>query len=117
MSQKIDYHKVPWHPECTRIELGTFTVNAPRTAGSCGGEFQLPSMKWNVMNRRFYLADSERGVVIAVGAFTTPPEYPHNNGSVVMEVFKVQDGLIRHIEAFFKGDGQLHSGWGDGPGS
>ena len=117
VSHKVDYHDVPWHPECQRVELGTFTVNAPGTAGSCGGEFQLPRMKWTVVNRRFYIADVERGVVLAVGDFTTPPEYPTNNGSVVMEVFKVQDGLIRHISAFFKGDGQLHSGWGEGPGS
>jgi hypothetical protein len=117
VSHLIDYHQVPWHPECQRIELGIFTVNGPSSAGSCGGEFQTPSMKWNVVNRRFYLADPERGVVIAVGNFTTPPEYPSNNGSVVMEIFKVQDGLIRHIEAFFKGNGQLHSGWGEGPGS
>ena len=117
VSHKIDYHDVPWHPECQRVELGTFTVNAPGTAGSCGGEFEVPRMKWNVVNRRFYIADVERGVVLAVGNFTTPPEYPANNGSVVMELFKVQDGLIRHISAFFKGNGQLHSGWGEGPGS
>ncbi len=117
VSRRVDYHDVPWHPECQRIELGVFTVNAPATAGSCGGEFKVPSMKWTVENRRFYIADVERGVVLAVGNFTTPPEFPRNNGSVVMEVFKVQDGLIRHIEAFFKGDGQLHSGWGTGPGS
>jgi len=54
---------------------------------------------------------------LAIGNFTTPPEYPRNNGSVVFEVFKVQDGLIRQIEAFFRGNGQLHSGWGSGPGS
>ena len=113
VSHRVDYHDVPWHPECQRVELGTFTVNAPATAGSCGGEFRIPSMKWTVVNRRFYIADVERGVVLAVGNFTTPPEYPHNNGSVVMEVFKVQDGLIRHISAFFRGNGQAHSGWGD----
>ncbi len=117
VSHKVDDHQVPWHPECQRVELGTFTVNAPATAGSCGGEFQIPRMKWNVVNRRFYIADVEHGVVLAVGNFTTPPEYPANNGSVVMEVFKVQDGLIRHISAFFRGNGQLHSGWGTGPGS
>ena len=117
VSHRVDYHDVPWHPECQRVELGIFTVNAPGTAGSCGGEFQSPRMKWNVENRRFYIADVERGVVLAVGNFTTPPEYPTNNGSVVMEVFKVQDGLIRHISAFFKGNGQPHSGWGEGPGS
>jgi len=32
-------------------------------------------------------------------------------------VFKVQDGLIRQIHAFFRGNGQAASGWGDGPGS
>ena len=117
VSHKIDYHKVPWHPECQRVELGVFTVNAPGTAGSCGGEFEVPQMKWNVAGRRFYIADVERGVVLAVGNFTTPPEYPRNNGSVVMEVFKVQDGMIRHISAFFRGNGQPHSGWGTGPGS
>jgi hypothetical protein len=117
VAQKIDYHKAPWHPECQRVELGTFTVNAERMPGSCGGEFKVPSVKWNVSNRRFYVADVERGVVLAIGNFLTPPEYPTNNGSVVFEVFKIQDGLIRHIFAFFRGNGQLHSGWGEGAGS
>ena len=115
VSHRVDYHQVPWHPECQRIELGVFTVNAPATAGSCGGEFKVPQMKWNVVNRRFYIADVERGVVLAAGNFTTPPEYPKNNGSVVMEVFKVQDGMIRHISAFFRGNGQKQSGWPDVP--
>jgi hypothetical protein len=108
---------VPWHPECQRIELGVFTVNSERSPGSCGGEFQVPSVKWNVENRRFYIADIERGLVLAVANFMTPPDYPSNNGSVVFEVFKVQDGLIRQIHAFFRGNGQPVSGWGDGPGS
>lgn len=117
VSHRIDYHDVPWHPECQRIELGVFTVNSERSPGSCGGEFQVPSVKWNVENRRFYVADVERGIVLAVGNFMTPPEYPSNNGSVVFEVFKVQDGMIRHIHAFFRGNGQAKSGWGEGPGS
>jgi hypothetical protein len=115
VSQKVDYHTVPWRPDCQRVELGVFTVNAPSTAGSCGGEFQTPSVKWTVINRRFYIADLERGVVLAVGNFTAPPEYPKNNPSVVMEVFKVQDGMIRHIWAFFRGNGQPESGWPDAP--
>jgi hypothetical protein len=104
-------------PECQRIELAVCTVNSLMNPGSCGGEFKNPAIKWNVKNRRFYIADPERGAVLAIGNFTTPPEYPKNNGSVVFEVFKVQDGLIRQIEAFFRGNGQLHSGWGSGPGS
>jgi hypothetical protein len=117
VSQKIDYRDVPWHPECQRVELGVFTVNSERSPGSCGGEFQIPSVKWNVENRRFYIADEARGLVLAIGNFTTPPEYPNNNGSVVFELFKIQDGMIRQIQAFFRGNGQLHSGWGEGPGS
>ncbi|HEX5047270.1 MAG TPA: hypothetical protein VFX89_09135 [Gammaproteobacteria bacterium] len=117
VSQRIDYHDVPWHPECQRIELGVFTVNSERSPGSCGGEFQTPSVKWNVENRRFYIADVERGLVLAAGNFMTPAEYPNNNGSVVFELFKVQDGLIRQIHAFFRGNGQAKSGWGTGPGS
>jgi hypothetical protein len=117
VSHRIDYRQVPWHPECQRIELGVFTVNAPRTAGSCGGEFQIRSVWWNVENRRFYVADVEHGVVIAAGNFMAPKEFPNNNPSVVMEAFKVQDGMIRHIHAFFRGNGQPKSGWGSGPGA
>jgi hypothetical protein len=113
----LNHHDVPWHPECQRIELGAFTVNSKLGPGSCGGEFKDPKVRWTVRNRRFYVADEERGVVLAIGNFMTPPELPNNNGSVVFEVFKIQDGLIRHIEAFFRGNGQLHSGWGEGPGS
>ncbi len=117
VSGEINYHDVPWHPECQRIELGVFTVNSKLGNGSCGGEFKDPKVLWYVKNRRFYLADEERGVVFAIGNFTTPPQYPNNNGSVVFEIFKVQDGLIRQIQAFFHGNGQQHSGWGEGPGS
>ncbi len=117
VSGTLSYRKVPWHPDCQRVELGVFTVNAATSPGSCGGEFQNPSVRWNVVNRRFYIVDVERGLVLAIANFTTPPNLPHNNGSVVFELFKIQDGLIRQIQAFFRGNGQLHSGWGTGPGS
>jgi len=117
VSHRINYRDVPWHPECQRIELGVFTVNTTRSPGSCGGEFQTPSVKWLVENRRFYVADVERGVVLAAGNFMAPPDFPKNNPSVVMEVFKVQDGMIRHIFAFFRGNGQPKSGWGTGVGA
>ena len=67
-------------------------------------------------NRRVYIADVERGIVMAVANFTSPPEYPNNNASVVFEVFKIQDGLIRHIEAMFRGDSSMKtSTWPDLP--
>ncbi|HUN26685.1 MAG TPA: hypothetical protein VMU67_10280 [Steroidobacteraceae bacterium] len=117
VSGKLPYRAVPWHPDCERIELGVFTVNSLTSPGSCAGEFENPAVRWNVVNRRFYLTDLDRGLVLAIANFTTPPDLPHNNGSVVFELFKVQDGLIRQIQAFFRGNGQLHSGWGSGPGS
>lgn len=112
VSHEVDYHNVPWHPECQRVELGVLTVNSELQPGSCGGEFQNPRVKWPVVHRRFYIADVERGIVLALGDFTAPPEYPTNNPSTVMEVFKVQDGMLRYIEAFFHGAGkQRSSGW------
>ncbi len=116
VSGVLNWRDAPWHPECHRVELGVFTVNSLMNTGGCGGEFQNPRIKWIVKNRRMYVVDVERGVVAAVANFTSPPEYPDNNASVAFEVFKVQDGLIRHIEAMFRGNSsQAHSGWPDLP--
>ncbi|MGC1457165.1 MAG: hypothetical protein WA825_02680 [Steroidobacteraceae bacterium] len=114
VSGYLDYHDVPWHPECSRLEDAVLTVNQPESSGSCAGEFKIPRMKWIVKNRRIYIADVDRGVVMAVANFTSPPEYPNNNASVLFEVFKIQDGLIRHIEAMFRGDSSMKvSTWPD----
>jgi hypothetical protein len=116
VSGTLDYHDVPWHPECSRLEDAVLTVNQPESPGSCAGEFKNPRIKWIVKNRRIYIADVERGIVMAVANFTSPPEYPNNNASVVFEVFKIQDGLIRHIEAMFRGDSSMKtSTWPDLP--
>jgi hypothetical protein len=116
VSGTLDYHDVPWHPECSRLEDALLTVNQPESAGSCAGEFKNPRIKWIVKNRRIYVVDVKRGVVVAVANFTSPPEYPNNNASVVFEVFKIQDGLIRHIEAMFRGDSSMKtSTWPDVP--
>ena len=116
VSGTLDYHDVPWHPECSRLEDALLTVNQPDSPGSCAGEFKNPRIKWIVKNRRIYIADVERGIVMAVANFTSPPEYPNNNASVVFEVFKIQDGLIRHIEAMFRGDSSMKtSTWPDLP--
>ena len=114
VSGTLDYHDAPWHPECSRLEDAVLTVNQPESSGSCAGEFKIPRMKWIVKNRRIYIADVERGVVMAVANFTSPPEFPNNNASVAFEVFKIQDGLIRHIEAMFRGDSSMKvSTWPD----
>jgi hypothetical protein len=107
VSGTLNYREAPWHPECSRLEDAVLTVNQPESGGSCAGEFENPRVKWIVKNRRIYIADVERGVVMAVSNFTSPPEYPNNNASVAFEVFKIQDGLIRHIEAMFRGDSSM----------
>jgi hypothetical protein len=98
-----------FHPDCQRMELGTFTTNSDTAAGSCVGEFADPGFRWPVSNRRFPVVDTERGVVVGMALFGDAPGIP-NSGSVVVEAFKVEDGLIRHIFAFFRG-GQTESGW------
>jgi hypothetical protein len=116
VSGTLNYHDVPWHPECSRLEDAVLTVNQPESTGSCAGEFKNPRIKWIVKNRRIYIADVERGIVMAVSNFTSPPEYPNNNASVAFEVFKIQDGLIRHIEAMFRADSSMKtSTWPDLP--
>jgi hypothetical protein len=32
-----------------------------------------------------------------------------------MEVFKIEDGMIRYIEAFYRANGQAKAGWGKAP--
>lgn len=116
VSGTLNYHDAPWHPECSRLEDAVLTVNQPESTGSCAGEFKNPRVKWIVKNRRIYIADVERGIVMAVSNFTSPPEYPNNNASVAFEVFKIQDGLIRHIEAMFRADSSMKtSTWPDLP--
>jgi hypothetical protein len=116
VSGTLSYHDAPWHPECSRLEDAVLTVNQPESGGSCAGEFKNPRVKWIVKNRRIYIADVERGIVMAVSNFTSPPEYPNNNASVAFEVFKIQDGLIRHIEAMFRADSSMKtSTWPDLP--
>ena len=41
VSHRIDYHDVPWHPECQRIELGVFTVNSERRRAAAEASFRF----------------------------------------------------------------------------
>ena len=106
---QLPWEQAPFHPECNRIELGTQTTNAVFAPGSCGTEFLSPGLQGGtVTNRRFYVADPEVGVVAAIGWFGGPQS---TAGVAVFEVFKIQDGLIRHIEAFFPLEGMTVAGW------
>jgi hypothetical protein len=110
----LPWPQAPFHPECQRVELGTQTTNAVFGPGSCGTEFLAPQlMGGTVTNRRFYVTDPARGIVAGIAWFggqnTTA-------GTAILETFKIQDGLLRHIEAYYPLQGQSWSGWGTGKG-
>ena len=77
-----------------------------------------PNVYWIVENRRYYIADVERGVVLGFAVFMTPKEFPKNPFGLAIEFFKVENGLIQAIDAFSRTRSyEQHSGWGSGPGS
>ncbi len=118
VSKRIDTKEVPWGPACQRLESGTITSDTATFPWSCGNGMKQPSVYWIVENRRYYFADVERGVVLGFAVFMTPKEFPKNAFGLAIEFFKVQNGLIRQIDAFSRTrQFAQHSGWGSGPGS
>ena len=118
VSKRIDTKDVPWGPACQRLESGTVTSDSANFPWSCGNGMKQPSVYWIVENRRYYIADVERGVVLGFAVFMTPKEFPKNPFGLAIEFFKVQNGLIQAIDAFSRTRQYAqHSGWGDGPGS
>jgi hypothetical protein len=118
VSKKIDTNQVPWGPACQRLESGTVTSDSADFPWSCGNGMKQPSVYWIVVNRRYYIADVERGVVLGFAVFETPKEFPKNPFGLAIEFFKVQNGLIQAIDAFSRTAlHEQHSGWGDGPGA
>jgi len=118
VSKRIDTRDVPWGPACQRLESGTVTSDSTSFPWSCGNGMKQPSVYWIVENRRYYIADVERGVVLGFAVFMTPKEYPQNVFGLAIEFFKVQNGLIQAIDAFSRTSlHEQHSGWGTGPGS
>lgn len=111
VSRSIDPGAIAIGPDCQRLEVGVLTSNSTLVPHSVRNAFKDPSYKWNVVDRRVYVTDEVRGVVVAIGNFTTPPESPSNLGSVVLEAFKVQEGVLKHIEAVMNVAGQSRSGW------
>ena len=118
VSKRIDTKHVPWGPACQRLESGTVTSDSATFPWSCGNGMKQPSVYWIVENRRYYIADVERGVVLGFAVFMTPKEFPKNSFGLAIEFFKVQNGLIQAIDAFSRtAQHEQHSAWGAGPGS
>ena len=99
------------HPDSDRLEMGVECINARRNYHTMQSNFRSPTFLWQIRNRRWVIADEERGVLVCIANFTqidekTPP------GFVAAEIFKIECGLIRDILAFFK-PMTLKAGWGE----
>jgi len=114
----------PFDADCGRIENGISTtaasggMGAANIAPGCEAQFRLGIYKINkrVRERRYFLIDEERGVVVATGFFDhanafdsyqttdgktmkTALKWP--NSISLMEAFKIRDGKIWRVEAIF----------------
>jgi len=97
----------PFTDDCERFENGI-----PTTQTNCKEQFesgQLANIVSRIRDRRFVAVDRERGIVYAFGFF----DHVSINWSwQLAELFKIEDGMIRRIEAvFFRGPYGINSGW------
>lgn len=114
-----------FHSDCNRVENGVQTTNNPSFAQiypmaslGCEAQFKLGNYRYDdeLRARRFPLVDEERGLVLAGGFIdhsgrlgdyqltdgrnaTSPFRRPHS--FYLLELFKIEDGVIRQIEANF----------------
>jgi len=110
---------------CNRVENGLQTTHNPDLVKTipvanlgCAQQFKLGNYRYDdrVRDRRFFLVDEERGLVMAAGFidhagrlenFTltdgTPIKSPLRTPSTLclLELFKIRDGKIQQIEAVF----------------
>jgi len=110
---------VPFHKDCNRFENGTQTTNNPSTiATGCREQFdnKVYSYITKIRNRRFLMADEEKGLVFGIVTFDMPgkrenfkyfptpfEELPTRfykpRSLLLAEMFKIVDGQILSIEA------------------
>jgi len=111
-----DYY--PFTDDCLRYENGMIIVGPPGTIGMRGQEVQgcteqletsLIGAVNSIRDRRFVAVDRERGIVFAFAFFD---HRPINWSWQLGELFKIENGLIRRIEAIFiRGPYGICSGW------
>lgn len=117
--------RTKFHPDCNRVENGVQTTRnpdfakiVPVAALGCEEQFRMGNYAYDdrLRARRYPLVDEERGLVLAFafidhcGRLTeyqltdgrtvqSPVRYPHS--FYIAELFKIDDGMIRQIEANF----------------
>ena len=114
-----------FHPDCERVENGVQTTHNPQFAKivpvaalGCEQQFRMGNYRYDdrLRGRRFPLVDEARGLVLAFGFIDHSgrlAEYQLTDGRTVQspvrrphsfylaELFKIDEGMIRQIEANF----------------
>ena len=119
--------EVPFGPDCQRTEFGSYSTNNPYThdergnpdyvaepkvGKSCRTFFKGEKFRWRTDNRRYYVADEARGVVVAVGQL-------HRFGAegipglTLIEAFKIINGRIQYLWVPAFNWGLEESAWPD----
>jgi len=109
----------PFTDDCLRHENGMISAGPGGTIGmrgqpvqGCKEQFEksLKGVVTGIRDRRFVAVDRERGIVFAFAAFDHRPiDWTWELG----ELFKIEAGKIRRIEAvFIRGPYGVCSGWG-----
>lgn len=101
----------PFTDDCDRFENGVQTTNSAFQKLSCKKQFEegLKGVVSRVRDRRFVAVDRERGIVFAFGFF----DHEQINWTwQLAELFKIENGQIRRIEAVFhRAPYGINSGW------
>lgn len=100
ISKKIPGTDVPTHPDVVRIENGSKCTDRRTTFQR---EFDVPTWGWDTPaeKRRYPVVDEKRGLVVSVQVFYNKND-PQKKGFCVYEAFRMEDGLIRYLYAFWR---------------
>ncbi len=114
IERSMDPKDFPAHPAGYRLENGSLTVEALTMSGSLLNEFESDGFKWETPKeeRRYPIVDPARGLVVSYSLFKEAKEGPTvgQHGSLIVEAFRVEDGLVRILYAHFRPDMQK-TGW------
>jgi hypothetical protein len=108
--EKHDGGVAPFHPDCIRTENGVQTTNNPDNESlQLGCSFAMRNMGYikSVRGRRYPIVDETRGLVLAIVHFDIPARpatgttpAADSRTLLLYELFKIEAGRIREIEAF-----------------
>jgi len=114
VERNLDGFLLPFHPDARRNECGTITTDAKNFPNSARGDFTKAindGWRWDVVNRRFPVVDIDRGLVVSIADLTTTEKTnPNFLPCIVAEIFKIENGLIKDLFAFFY-VGENQSDW------